>query len=332
MTGILAHNSIPAHRKGERRRKLPGFLFGAQTLGPVWLRLAPQGGAAARCRQVMDVKGAQGEEKCCFCSVKPRKADQYGPYVPGSDGKRADREETVAETEEKKQMEAMEKRGLQQSWETQVGKPRSKIQKKTPSFPLLSPEGWSLRGELSGPAQAHCEVFLFLRPVDPLWDVVKVQEERGAAREGRRLHRERVFHPEESGEEREDQSRTGDVSVKEDRGGEESAGRTLSGLRTARRKSEKKQQTWSRRSVWMMGCCLLLYYRKKRKQASGEAESLSLCSLDINVRTRLSLQLLRVESNTALAWSTPVGPESLCDLLTFQMSHGVVGQDRTGRS
>lgn len=42
-------------------------------------------------------------------------------------------------------------------------------------------------------------------------------------------YRERVFHPEESGEEREDQSRTRDVSVKEDRGGEESAGRTLSG-------------------------------------------------------------------------------------------------------
>lgn len=42
----------------------------------------------------MDVKGAHGEEKCCFCSVKPRKADQYGPFVPGSDVKRANREVT----------------------------------------------------------------------------------------------------------------------------------------------------------------------------------------------------------------------------------------------
>ncbi|XP_061639531.1 rho guanine nucleotide exchange factor 3 isoform X3 [Phyllopteryx taeniolatus] len=32
----------------------------------------------------------------------------------------------------------------------------------------------------------------------------------------------------------------------------------------------------------MMGCCLFVYYRKKRKQASRDADSLSLCSLDIN--------------------------------------------------
>lgn len=44
----------------------------------------------------MEGRGAQGEEKCCFCSVKPRKADQYGPFVPGSDVKRADREVSVA--------------------------------------------------------------------------------------------------------------------------------------------------------------------------------------------------------------------------------------------
>uniref|UniRef100_A0A8C9XWJ9 Rho guanine nucleotide exchange factor 3 n=1 Tax=Sander lucioperca TaxID=283035 RepID=A0A8C9XWJ9_SANLU len=31
-----------------------------------------------------------------------------------------------------------------------------------------------------------------------------------------------------------------------------------------------------------MGCCLFVYYRKKRKQASRDAEALSLCSLDIN--------------------------------------------------
>lgn len=49
----------------------------------------------------MDVKGAQGEEKRCFCSIKPRKADRHGPFVPGSDVKRADREVTVAETDEK---------------------------------------------------------------------------------------------------------------------------------------------------------------------------------------------------------------------------------------
>ncbi|XP_061689596.1 rho guanine nucleotide exchange factor 3 isoform X7 [Syngnathoides biaculeatus] len=32
----------------------------------------------------------------------------------------------------------------------------------------------------------------------------------------------------------------------------------------------------------MMGCCLFVYSRKKRKQASRDADSLSLCSLDIN--------------------------------------------------
>ncbi|CAB1422054.1 unnamed protein product [Pleuronectes platessa] len=32
----------------------------------------------------------------------------------------------------------------------------------------------------------------------------------------------------------------------------------------------------------MMGCCLFVHYRKKRKQASRDADSLSLCSLDIN--------------------------------------------------
>lgn len=34
---VLAQNFIPAHRKSERRRKLPGFLFGSQTFGSVWL-------------------------------------------------------------------------------------------------------------------------------------------------------------------------------------------------------------------------------------------------------------------------------------------------------
>ncbi|MEQ2167161.1 hypothetical protein GOODEAATRI_001266, partial [Goodea atripinnis] len=32
----------------------------------------------------------------------------------------------------------------------------------------------------------------------------------------------------------------------------------------------------------MMGCCLFVYYRKKRKQASRDADALSLCSLTIN--------------------------------------------------
>uniref|UniRef100_A0A3P9H6V7 Rho guanine nucleotide exchange factor 3 n=1 Tax=Oryzias latipes TaxID=8090 RepID=A0A3P9H6V7_ORYLA len=32
----------------------------------------------------------------------------------------------------------------------------------------------------------------------------------------------------------------------------------------------------------MMGCCLFVYYRKKRKQTNRDADSLSLCSLDIN--------------------------------------------------
>uniref|UniRef100_A0A1A8IKP9 Rho guanine nucleotide exchange factor 3 n=2 Tax=Nothobranchius kuhntae TaxID=321403 RepID=A0A1A8IKP9_NOTKU len=32
----------------------------------------------------------------------------------------------------------------------------------------------------------------------------------------------------------------------------------------------------------MMGCCLFIYYQKKRKQASRDADALSLCSLDIN--------------------------------------------------
>ncbi|XP_041837099.1 rho guanine nucleotide exchange factor 3 isoform X3 [Melanotaenia boesemani] len=32
----------------------------------------------------------------------------------------------------------------------------------------------------------------------------------------------------------------------------------------------------------MMGCCLFVYYRKKRKQTSRDADSLSLCSLDIS--------------------------------------------------
>uniref|UniRef100_A0A8C6L4U1 Rho guanine nucleotide exchange factor (GEF) 3 n=1 Tax=Nothobranchius furzeri TaxID=105023 RepID=A0A8C6L4U1_NOTFU len=31
-----------------------------------------------------------------------------------------------------------------------------------------------------------------------------------------------------------------------------------------------------------MGCCLFIYYQKKRKQASRDADALSLCSLDIN--------------------------------------------------
>ncbi|MED6250963.1 Rho guanine nucleotide exchange factor 3, partial [Ataeniobius toweri] len=34
--------------------------------------------------------------------------------------------------------------------------------------------------------------------------------------------------------------------------------------------------------VLMMGCCLFVYYRKKRKQASRDADALSLCSLTIN--------------------------------------------------
>uniref|UniRef100_UPI0037E804DD rho guanine nucleotide exchange factor 3 isoform X2 n=1 Tax=Semicossyphus pulcher TaxID=241346 RepID=UPI0037E804DD len=47
----------------------------------------------------------------------------------------------------------------------------------------------------------------------------------------------------------------------------------------------------------MMGCCLFVYYRKKRKQASRDADSLSLCSLDINEpSTKRSKLVSRVTS------------------------------------
>ncbi|XP_053171694.1 rho guanine nucleotide exchange factor 3 [Scomber japonicus] len=47
----------------------------------------------------------------------------------------------------------------------------------------------------------------------------------------------------------------------------------------------------------MMGCCLFVYYRKKRKQASRDADSLSLCSLDINEpSTKRSKPVSRVTS------------------------------------
>ncbi|XP_041639373.1 rho guanine nucleotide exchange factor 3 isoform X2 [Cheilinus undulatus] len=46
-----------------------------------------------------------------------------------------------------------------------------------------------------------------------------------------------------------------------------------------------------------MGCCLFIYYRKKRKQASRDADSLSLCSLDINEpSTKRSKLVSRVTS------------------------------------
>ncbi|XP_068452043.1 rho guanine nucleotide exchange factor 3 isoform X2 [Clinocottus analis] len=51
----------------------------------------------------------------------------------------------------------------------------------------------------------------------------------------------------------------------------------------------------------MMGCCLFLYYRKKRKQASRDADSLSLCSLDLNEPgTKRSKLVSRVTSLAAL--------------------------------
>ncbi|XP_029990338.1 rho guanine nucleotide exchange factor 3 isoform X3 [Sphaeramia orbicularis] len=47
----------------------------------------------------------------------------------------------------------------------------------------------------------------------------------------------------------------------------------------------------------MMGCCLFVYYRKKRKQTSRDADSLSLCSLDINEpSTKRSKPVSRVTS------------------------------------
>ncbi|KAM6927286.1 rho guanine nucleotide exchange factor 3 [Xenentodon cancila] len=47
----------------------------------------------------------------------------------------------------------------------------------------------------------------------------------------------------------------------------------------------------------MMGCCLFVYYRKKRKQASRDADSLSLCSLDISEpSTKRSKPVSRVTS------------------------------------
>ncbi|XP_040889412.1 rho guanine nucleotide exchange factor 3 isoform X2 [Toxotes jaculatrix] len=51
----------------------------------------------------------------------------------------------------------------------------------------------------------------------------------------------------------------------------------------------------------MMGCCLFIYYRKKRKQASRDADSLSLCSLDINEpSTKRSKPVSRVTSLASL--------------------------------
>ncbi|KAM6946694.1 rho guanine nucleotide exchange factor 3 [Lycodopsis pacificus] len=51
----------------------------------------------------------------------------------------------------------------------------------------------------------------------------------------------------------------------------------------------------------MMGCCLFLYYQKKRKQASRDADSLSLCSLDINEPgTKRSKLVSRVTSLAGL--------------------------------
>ncbi|XP_008319273.1 rho guanine nucleotide exchange factor 3 isoform X3 [Cynoglossus semilaevis] len=51
----------------------------------------------------------------------------------------------------------------------------------------------------------------------------------------------------------------------------------------------------------MMGCCLFVYYRKKRKQASKDADSLSLCSLDINEpSTKRSKPVSRVASLASL--------------------------------
>ncbi|XP_070696531.1 rho guanine nucleotide exchange factor 3 [Pempheris klunzingeri] len=50
-----------------------------------------------------------------------------------------------------------------------------------------------------------------------------------------------------------------------------------------------------------MGCCLFVYYRKKRKQASRDADSLSLCSLDINEpSTKRSKLVSRVTSLAGL--------------------------------
>ncbi|XP_034021105.1 rho guanine nucleotide exchange factor 3 isoform X2 [Thalassophryne amazonica] len=51
----------------------------------------------------------------------------------------------------------------------------------------------------------------------------------------------------------------------------------------------------------MMGCCLFVYYRKKRKQASRNADDLSLCSLDINEpSTKRSKSVSRVRSLASL--------------------------------
>uniref|UniRef100_A0A3Q1CNR5 DH domain-containing protein n=1 Tax=Amphiprion ocellaris TaxID=80972 RepID=A0A3Q1CNR5_AMPOC len=51
----------------------------------------------------------------------------------------------------------------------------------------------------------------------------------------------------------------------------------------------------------MMGCCLFVYYRKKRKQASRDADSLSLCSLDISEpSTKRSKPVSRVTSLASL--------------------------------
>ncbi|XP_028432751.1 rho guanine nucleotide exchange factor 3 isoform X3 [Perca flavescens] len=59
----------------------------------------------------------------------------------------------------------------------------------------------------------------------------------------------------------------------------------------------------------MMGCCLFVYYRKKRKQASRDADSLSLCSLDINEpSTKRSKLVSRVTSLAGLLQPVKTAP------------------------
>lgn len=87
----------------------------------------------------------------------------------------------------------------------------------------------------------------------------------------------------------------------------------------------------------MMGCCLFVYYRKKRKQTSGDADALSLCSLDINESsTKRNKPVARVASLASLL--PPVKAASLKRIsqtlqsLSLQRSISFRSENRAGRA
>ncbi|KAM4740374.1 rho guanine nucleotide exchange factor 3 isoform 2-T2 [Anableps anableps] len=84
--------------------------------------------------------------------------------------------------------------------------------------------------------------------------------------------------------------------------------------------------------VLMMGCCLFVYYRKERKQASGDADALSLCSLDISEpSTKRSKAVPRVASLASLL--PPVKATSLKRISqTLQRSISFRNENRAERA